>query len=413
MQPLRFDIAIVGDNLSARMLAPLLAKHGQRVLLFTTSAPLDRWQNASLFDEKLLGALGGRDHLAGQQPFQVLSSRARVTIRQDIPLMEELRREFGKSGASLGALLGEFEQSGSLLEELFWEHGGLPAGRLRDSCSWHWLCLRSKLSVGRLKQPLAERLASFPGPAGEWLRDLFQGLSLQPLTALSVADGALLWAHARRPAGISPDALNELLKKRLEQFHGVELPFETLSGLEHVQGHWICNLSGGKRFQAGQLILGDLGRKLPGVNPPQPPVHPAPRQFSSSITSGTISALFEKRVIAGGPLPLRLTFAAADSGMTAEGGSCAAADEAGIRHQLEPVFPFARYSLKIQDGPALPENPLRPAAASLFHCPLQLGSHCWCADAAHLLPQLGNDGAALVAWTLARQIDPALAGHGD
>ncbi|NJC87545.1 MAG: hypothetical protein FIB02_03290 [Desulfuromonas sp.] len=416
MNPTHFDIAVVGDSLAGRMAAALLAKHGKRSLLLSTAMHRDPWQHSSLFTERLLLALGARDALGSFQPFQVLSSRARVTIHPDFPLTAELSREFGSAAPRIEALLDGFERNGTFLEELLWKHGGLPSGGMRDTLAWRWLCLRYKLPLAQLTRPLAECLHGLPETATEWLCDLFQGLSLQPLAALTVADGALLWAHACRPAGVTGDELNELLHKRFEQFHGTEIQIETLNKLEHGHGGWIGSLAGGRHFQAGQLILGDLGQTLPG-HAPQPPHRTLPPavHFETSNIDGQLSSLLEKRVIAGGPLPIRMATVSTPKGLIGEIGSNAAAEEPGVRRQLEPILPFASYSLDSQTTSrgASAARERTDAEASLFKCPLRLGIHLWAADETQLLPQLGSGGAALLAWTLARHLDPTVIPHSE
>jgi len=410
MNPLRFDIVIIGDSLAARMAAALLAKHGKRLLLLSTPTYRDPWRHSSLFTDKLLRALGARDSLALFQPFQVLSSRARVTIHPDFPLTAELTREFGSAAPQVEALLDELKRNGTLLEELFWENGGLPSGGIRDTLAWRWLCLRRKLPSAQLTLPLAERLRGIPEAAAEWLCDLFQGLSLQPVAALTVADGALLWTHACRPGGIAGEELNDLLNKRIEQFHGTEIQIETLSKLEHSHGEWVASLPGGRRFQAGQLILGDLAQNLPDHGPlPSPRAFPPARHFVTSNLDGQLSALLEKRVIAGGHLPVRMAIVSTPTGLIGEVGSSAATEENGIRRQLETILPFASYTLGSQaNNQESIEAGTRLVGSLIFKCPLRLGNHLWCADETCLLPQLGSAGAAMLAWTLARHIDPTI-----
>lgn len=410
MHRARFDIAIIGDSLAARMAAALLAKHGKRLLLLATPFHRDPWQHSSLFVEKLFHALGGRDCLATNQPFQVLSSRARVTLHRDLPLRQELAREFGHAAASIETLCDELERTGTLLEEILWEHGGLPMGGVRETAAWRWLCLRRKQPLTALSRPFSERLQGLPEPAGEWLGDLFQGLSLQPLAALTIGDAALLWAHARRREGFAGDESTALLQKRFEQFHGIEAPLENLEALEHSHGQWTGSLPGGGRFQAAQLILGTLDKGLPGHNPPLPrqPFMPT-RHFTTSPLDGQLSSLLEKRVIAGGPLPMRMTILPATHGTVGDIGTSAASEEADVRRQLEPLLPFARYRLETQSNRPEPIEAIagKVTLPSILKLPLRLGSHLWCADETRLAPHLGSGGAALIAWTLLRQLDPA------
>ncbi len=411
----RFDIAIAGDSLAGRMAAALLAKHGKRLIFLSVPVCQDHWLHSSLLVEKLLGSLGGQAGFAPYAAFQVLSNRARVTIHPELPLAGELAREFGQAAPAVAALLEELALTGQLLEELLWEHGGLPAGGITEKARWHWLCLRRKLSLGALKVPLSERCRNLPEPAAEWLRDLFQGLSLKPLAALTVADGALLWAQARRPEGIATEELHELLRKRFEQFHGVEAKLETVTALEHRQGRWTGSLRDGGPFTAEHLILGDLGHGFSRHGFPLPPQFPAPaRHFLTSALDGKLSPLLERRVVAGGLLPMRMVTTATAAGLTGQVGAGAAADELQVHRQLEPVLPFARYTLNDQAHERTHAEPTDMAAPCppLWGLPVHLSNQLWYADETRLLPHLGLGGAALLAWTLVRHLDPKAIAHG-
>ena len=404
----RFDIAVAGDSLAAQMAAALLAKQGRRVIRLTAPGQHDPWQHASLFLDKLLDTLGGQACRCANQPFQVLAPHARVTIHPELSLADELAREFGSDSMSVAVLLDSLEQTGRLLEETLWEHGGLPGVGVREAATWRWRCLRRKLPMSMLSRPLAKRVQAMPEPAAEWLRDLFQGLALQPLAALASADGALLWAHARRPTGVAAAELQQLLQQRFEQFHGMESSFHSLTALEHRDGQWVGTHHDGGTFRAAQLVLGDLDLEFPGRGFPLPhlPLTP-PQHLVTSPLDGQLSPLLTERVIAGGPLPMRLVLTPATRGVAACVSASAIADEAQICSQLEPVLPFARYTLEHQHHGRSSVRLADPSntAVPLGKVPFRLGNHLWCADETRLLPQLGSGGAALLAWTLVRQLD--------
>ena len=239
-------------------------------------------------------------------------------------------------------------------------------------------------------------------------------MALKPLAALTVADGALLWAHACRPEGLAAAELQQLLHKRFEQFHGVEASLAGLSSLEFRHGQWHGTLQSGHHFQAQQLVLGDLGHAPGSHGLPLPPrLPPPPRYFLTSALDGRLSPLLERRVIAGGPLPMRLTVTATTSGLIGQIGSSTAADELQVHRQFEPVLPFARYTLDQHRHNRIDADPTDTATGpSLFKLPLHPGNHLWCADETRLLPHLGSGGAALLAWTLARHLDPTAVVHG-
>ena len=144
---------------------------------------------------------------------------------------------------------------------------------------------------------------------------------------------------------------------------------------------------------------------------PLPPQLPTPnRHFLTSALDGKLSPLLEQRVIAGGPLPMRMVVTATAAGLAGQVGSCSTSDDDQIRRQLEPILPFVRYTLdrhrhdRQHAGPTDAPDRCLP----LFRLPLHLGNHLWCADETRLLPQLGIGGAALLAWTLVRNLDPSI-----
>ena len=161
----RYDIAIVGDSLAARLAAPLLAKQGRRVLHLTSPAYHDPWPQASFCLDQLLVTLGGELSRSACHPIQVLSAHARVTIHPERPLADELTREFASAAAPVAQLLDRLERTGRLLEELLRENGGLPAGGMRAAATWRWQCLRRKLPLADLTCSLVKYLQGLAEPA--------------------------------------------------------------------------------------------------------------------------------------------------------------------------------------------------------------------------------------------------------
>jgi hypothetical protein len=104
---------------------------------------------------------------------------------------------------------------------------------------------------------------------------------------------------------------------------------------------------------------------------------------------------------------MRLVLDHAAPGVAAHISASVIADEAQIRSQLEPVLPFARYTLEHQHYGRSSVRLADPSSTALplGKVPFRLGSQLWCADETRLLPQLGSGGAALLAWTLVRQLD--------
>ena len=105
---------------------------------------------------------------------------------------------------------------------------------------------------------------------------------------------------------------------------------------------------------------------------------------------------------------MRVAIATSTAGTVMDIGTITRGEEADVRRQLEPVLPFARYTLdqheSVRNVSAIVAETAVPP--SIFKLPLRLGSHLWCADEAVLAPHLGCGGAALLAWTLLRHLDP-------
>ena len=69
--------------------------------------------------------------------------------------------------------------------------------------------------------------------------------------------------------------------------------------------------------------------------------------------------------------------------------------------QLEPVLPFAKYSLEAlghEHGPT--PRAERQDPIPLAGLPLRVGSNLYWADNTVLLPEMDGAGAALLAWTI-------------
>lgn len=406
----RFDIVFCGGSQAARMAALLLSKQGKTVLLLTDEHPVDRWCQSSLHLEKLLGTVGGRDCFAAYRPFQVISEQTRITVQPELSLSTELSREFGTEAVAVEQLLNELDRLGQQLDEVLWEHNGLPRTTLVDGLRWRWLCLKRKLPTNKLQAPLPTLIDGSPKIAQPWLKDLFQGLSLRKLDCLRVVDAALLWHHARRPEGLDSEAFERLLCKRFEQFHGVTMALSIATNLACHGGEWHVELADGGKVTAGTLVIGRLQAAIVEKISPSAVYRPAPpAAFQSSSLQGQLSPLLAQRVIIGGTLPLRLTINASTADVTARVSCAGNPPETEILKQLSPVFPFARYRLEQEAAyrDARPGTEAESMLPDLFSLPLSLGRHLLCADETALLPQLGPPGAALLAWSIASRLHPS------
>jgi len=405
-----YDIAIIGGSLTARIAAALLAKQGSRVLLLRCrEATATAWFPSSFFLEKLLGILGGRSCFVAQQPIQVLSQYARVTLSNDVPLDKELEREFGATATAATRWLAELHAQGVALEELFWQNRGLCWPSIKSRTSHRLHSLRQRLNWTTLESPVSLEIAQHPQPVRLFLTDLFQGLSLKPTNELSRSSAALLWVQALRPENLQEPDFSQLLNKRFDQFHGAKAHLDELETLDFDGRQWTGGrFKTGAHFKAQTFLLGNvrwIERFQAGKTQPLP----QPQQVATSHTSdltGQLSPLLETRIICGGPLPLRLAIDKQDQQQTGRLLGTPGMSEAQLRQQLEPALPFARYSILTDDDSSSGQPPLeghtRPR--KLNDLPLQIGKNLYCADGTALLPELGAAGAALLGWTLAEHL---------
>jgi hypothetical protein len=407
-----YDIAIIGGSLTARIAATLLAKHGSSVLFIRSDeAQAPAWFHSSLFLEKLLGVLGGRSCYAAQEPIQVISTAARLTISNDISLADELNREFGRDAAAVDSWLVALQACGEQLEQLFWDNGGLPWPSLRTAARFKLLCIKRRVNLAELDRPVAPQLLKLPPQTRDFVVDLLQGLSLQQIDKLSYARAAMLWAQALRPENLLEPEFSQLLNKRFDQFHGAGAELDQLESLDVDGSGWRGGtFKDSGSFSAATFLLGDrdlAARFERGpIKIPQAP--PAAVQLQTGDLSGQLSLLLAKRVICGGAIPVRLALESHGDEMVGLVRCPADADETSVRCQLEPVLPFARYQL---NGPGAvsamqtiaAEHPAaQPLALSAL--PVQLGRNLYCADRSLLLPGSAAAGAALLAWTLFKNL---------
>lgn len=407
MSSKQYDIAIIGGSLSARIAAALLAKQGSKVLFIRESeARAPAWFHSSFFLEKLLGVLGGRSCFVAQRPIQVFSEKSRLTLCNDTPVEEELTREFGASGSAVSQWLAELNNQGIRLEELLWENGGLPWPSFNASARFKLLCLRRRMNLSELEQPVTQKLDQVPAPARVFLTDLLQGLSLAKIQELTYAKAAMLWAQALRPENLKEPDFSVLLNKRFEQFHGAKAQLDDLEALDFDGSNWTGgHFKSGGRFAAKTFLLGDkscidlfkAGNTAMGLLPSTPVAR------KTSDLSGQVSSLLETRVICGGKLPVRIAIEEHEDELRGLILSTSEATSGDIRRQLEAVLPFAQYQLTEMNSAV--SQPVEGAQSMrLANLPIHLGTNLYCADKTALLPDMGAAGAALLAWTIAKNL---------
>lgn len=406
MSQRQFDIAVIGDTLSARMSATLLAKNGLSVIQFGTSGPSrTNWLFSSIFLEKLLGALGGRSCFTNPTPIQVISPHSRVNIHQEVPIEAELTREFGDDAAALNLFLDSLLETGSNLNALLWNNGGLPWPGLKSQGRFRYYCLRRKLSTRELDIPLTEQLNAFAPACREFLINLFQGLSLRLIDDLTLADATLLWTQANRPESLAEVEFNSLLEKRFEQFHGLSESLDQLEKIavrsnEFISGH----IKERGEFQAKVLLIGDLhaASQFQTLQEILPLSATGISHPSTSDLTGQLSPLLAKRVIIGDKQPLRIAFQEEDGRTVGEIDVAGNRQISELTAALEPILPFATYDLSATETPALSEmtEPPSPVNSGLFTRPIQFGKNLFCVDSSLLYPGMPAAGGSLLAWSL-------------
>ncbi len=410
MSSKQYDIAIIGGSLSARIAAALLAKQGSKVLFLRyQEATASEWFHSSLFLEKLLGTLGGRSCFVAQKPIQVISRKARVTLNNNVPLDNELGREFGQDGPAVLQWLEKLRILGAQLENLLWENDGLPWPSFKATASFKLLSLRRKVSLAELDVPVAKVMDQLPQVAVEFIKDLLQGLSLKRINQLSHAQAALLWAQAVRPENLKESDFSELLGKRFDQFHGLKADLEDLESIDFNGSRWTGGkIKGGGQFTAAAFLLGDtrwVDRFKPGKVTALPMSQSLAKQATSSLT-GQLSPLLASRIICGGEMPLRLAIVEEEENLCGHILGAAEMPEERLRKQLEAVLPFAKYEISTTDGKlsSQRESDETNQLQKLANLPLRIGSNLYCADSNALLPEMGASGAALLGWTLAENL---------
>ncbi len=411
MSKKHYDIAIIGGSLSARIAAALLAKQGSKVLfLRNREAKAPAWFHSSIFLEKLLGVLGGRSCFVAQRPIQVISTNSRVTLSSDVPLEEELCREFGNTtGTAVVQWLESLNTLGVKLEEFLWENGGLPWPSLKATGRFKLLGLRRRINWHEIEGPVSESINHFPKSARTFLTDLLQGLASAKVSKFSYARAAMLWAQALRPENLKEPDFSQMLNKRFEQFHGAKSQLDNLEKLDYNGSKWVGGkFKSGGEFTADNFLLGDKIwiDKFSQVKSSQLPIPEPPAVFRTSDLRGQLSTLLATRIICGGELPLRMAIEDHDEELKGLIISSSRATESMVRLQLETVLPFVKYRLS-QESPALETEQNEGKATrtkSLTNLPLKIEKNLYCVDRTVLLPEMGAAGAALLGWTVAENL---------
>jgi len=411
------DVIILGETLASRIAAVLLARTGQRVLIFTRESGTfsdDTWVPAGRHLEGLLEILDERSCLVAAPPFQLFSGEVRLTFHGISPLEEELRREFAGDGDRVAMLLRDLAAIAERLETVLWESGGLPLTGWPSRWRYARARLRRGLSSSRLLHPLTNRLHSgFAAPAAQALAALFAGLSLAPAETLSVAEGALLWHGCANSQGVPAAILGGLLTRRFEQFHGESARLNDLKNVRISAGrqHEVV-FHGGRRCTADRIILGSRegSEALPAGDLPAATRPPCPVPLVANVPTGKVSSLLCPMVIADGSPPIRITLTSEPDcdryRIVCRTTGAEAAATPNLIDRLEPLFPFA--GLQFEPGthnepgmtaPGRRKNRFPGAERSLL-----AGRNLLNCCGSQELPTLGTIGEILVGFSIANHL---------
>ncbi len=411
MSSKHYDIVIIGGSVAARIAAALLAKQGNRVLFLRNhEAKAPAWFHSSLFLEKLLGVLGGRACFVAQQPIQVISEKARITLSSDVQLEDELSREFGNDGKVVNQWLEELRLKGIKLEEFFWESGGLPWPSLKAKGHLKLLSLKRRINWQELEAPVSHSIERFSGAAKCFLTDFLQGLSSTRITQLSYSRAAMLWAQALRPENLKEPDFSEMLNKRFEQFHGAKGQIDDLKSLDYDGSKWTGGqFKSGGLFTADSFLLGDKQwiDKFAPLESSRLPLPEPPTVYRTSNLAGQLSPLLASHIICGGELPMRMAIEQHDEELRGLIVSDARASESLVRLQMEAILPFAKYRFSEDSLPLEADTNVKAdcGVKPLARLPIRIDKNLYCADHTVLLPEMGAAGAALLGWTLAENLD--------
>lgn len=404
-----YDVIILGESLASRIAAVLLTKAGRRVLTVDVPPalpPSPAWIPVSLHLERLLDLLDDRSCLVPATPFQVLSEPVRLTFHGVTARLDELHREFPKDSQQVQSLFHELEDIGDRLETALWECGGLPLTGWASRWRFFYRRLFKGLTRRKLFRPLASILkAGVSAQTSQALAALFSGLALCSIEDLTVAEGALLWRSFSDNRGVSAVALNALLTRRFEQFHGESIQLDNQNTLQTVNGrpHELA-LNDGRRCSASVFLLGShvASALLPEeLRPGNLTLAPSPLRFM--INDGAASPLLAPIVILDGPPTLRLT-QASDTATDKSRIICQAAAPASAtstnhcQDRLAALLPFATLCLEPPDdresATATSGRRQKVFPGAVSSLVVEKNLLCCCGE--QVLPSLGAVGEAMV-----------------
>ena len=352
-----YDVVFLGDSLAGRLASALLTKKGCRVLVIHDDKELPTpWLTSSLLFDKILDFLDGRSCNTTPLPYQVITRNHRVDFNGKNSLADELRREIPESSDEVITFLEDMKALGENLEELLWEHQGLPSRGLGNRLRFRKNCFRADIPGRVFRQSLRDRISQFKDPAArKILTALFSGFSFTPSNRLTLGECALIWSGLGRQSGVFRNGLEELLWHRFKQFHGEEEELHRLARVRTSKdGSGKFLMDDDRVMTADHIVFSDRATIPLCEGLTAPPVSRQTRSHLSSDLSNRISPLLARNLIVDGNPPLKLSVEESDTVARCRVEN-AVIGERGlstidqINSRLQKIFPFVDLAL-VQEG---------------------------------------------------------------
>jgi len=408
MSQMHYDVIIIGESLASRIAGALLAKNGLKVLsLQQENSTLPSWGFSSQTLERLLDQLDGNTCLSSPIHFQLLTDRTRLDINGKIPLEDEIKREFPANDTPIIDFLHHLKSLGEKIERMLWESGGIPVAGVGTHLKFFIAKFRNGFLRKKLSTPLYDLISSLGDQETlSAFRTLFTALTLAPIERISVAEAALLWSSVTRDRGVCSASLDELLKKRYQQFHGAT---EQLARIKSVETDGrslsVINLNNGSSCTATAYLLGDIYgcRYLPKEISEKVPPIPTIQQMQTSSLGYKISPLLAERIISSQRAPFRLSLHGETNDLHALIETPCNEDTLElIEDAVARLFPFAPINLQ-----SLPGNrPLETDGRISSRSPLtgfnrlKIARNLYLCEGQSAAPGCGTAGEIIVASTL-------------
>lgn len=411
-----YDVVFLGDSLASRLTAALTAKKGCRVLTIHDDRDLQTpWLTSSLLLERILDFLDGRACCTAPFPFQVITRNQRIDFNGNNSLTDELRRELPAESTRVATFLDDMKALGEQLEELLWEHQGLPTSGIGNKLRFKKNCFRADIPGRIFRQTLRDRLAEFSEPgARKVLTSLFCGFSFAPSNRLTLAECALIWSSLGRQSGIFRNGLEELLRHRYKQFHGEEQELHRLARIRAGKdGSCKFLFEDDQVVTADHLVFADRESIALCEGLTAPSSGRLTRCHLSGDIKNHISPLLTRHIIVDGNPPLRLHLEEPDTTIRCRVEN-AAIGERGlsttdqIENRLYKILPFVDLALTPAAADAGSDVTIRSDDQSTLlsgyrKIVFDHGRKFLCSGSA-VVPELGTIGEALVAITVTNKL---------